>query len=176
MFDCSHSKPILTEIYEEYHTHTTAEKPSVLDYGCNEDCPKGYDVIYSVKELQHSPQPLFKKRVKSIVEALNENGLALLHAPYFIDEDHFTKTQEAIYYLTKEDFVAVVEEAGGKVVAYNHKYDLIGGGIKNCIYIVSKSQKSIFKRMLNHTEPQHWSDIFPSGDFTKETKDATKVE
>jgi len=134
------------------------------------DCPKGYDVIFSLIVLQHNRPELMKKCVKSIVEALNADGLAMLHAPYYIEKVHHSDTVMEMNYITKDDFLKCVEEAGAKVIAYNEKYDLCGGGIKNCIYIISKSEKSIFKRLLNHREPEHWSDIFPSGDFTVETK------
>jgi hypothetical protein len=109
-----------------------------------------------------------KKCVRSIVDALNSDGLAILHAPYFIPVVHRSEEIMEMNYITKEEFVATVEEAGAKVIAYNHKFDLCGGDIKNCIYIVSKSEKSIVKRMFNHVEPEHWGDICPSGDFTKE--------
>jgi len=134
------------------------------------ECPKGYDVIYSLLTLQHNRPSLMKKCVRSIVEALNTDGLAILHAPYYMEKVHPSETLMEMYYLPKDEFVKTVEEAGAKVIAYNEKYDLCGDNIKNCIYVVSKSNKSIFKRMLNHKEPEHWSDIFPSGDFTKETK------
>jgi 2-polyprenyl-3-methyl-5-hydroxy-6-metoxy-1,4-benzoquinol methylase len=140
------------------------------------ECPQGYDVIFSLIVLQHNRPELMKKCVKSIVEALNPDGLAMLHAPYFIETVHQSDTVMEMNYLTKDDFVKTVEESGGKVIAYNEKYDLCGGGIKNCIYVISKSQKSIFKRMLNHIEPEHWSDIHPSGTILPETKDKDVVE
>ena len=202
------SVAILKEIYEEYHTHTTKEKPRVLDYGCGVgrlmkawgdcegcdispdhlaiakhmlpeatlhlvepgECPKGFDVIFSLIVLQHNRPELMKKCVRSIVDALNSDGLAMLHAPYFISVVHRSEEIMEMNYVPKDEFVKVVEEAGAKVIAYNEKYDLCGGGIKNCIYIISKSEKPIFKRMLNHVEREHWSDIYPSGDFTVETK------
>ena len=134
------------------------------------ECPKGYDVIFSLIVLQHNRPELLKKCVKSIVEALNDDGLAMLHAPYYIQTVYQSDEIMEMNYIPKDEFVKTVEEAGAKVIAYNEKFDLCGGDIKNCIYVVSKSNKSIFKRMLNHTEPEHWSDIYPSGDFTKETK------
>jgi SAM-dependent methyltransferase len=140
------------------------------------ECPKGFDVIFSLIVLQHNRPELMKKCIKSIVEALNPDGLAMLHAPFYIRNVHRSEEVMEMNYITKDEFLKTVEEAGAKVIAYNDKYDLCGGGIKNCIYVVSKSEKSIFKRMLNHVEPQHWSDIFPSGDFTTETKDPAKVE
>jgi SAM-dependent methyltransferase len=135
------------------------------------ECPKGYDVIYSLLTLQHNRPSLMKKCIKSIVEALNDDGLAMLHAPYYMEKVYPSVETMEMYYLPKDEFVKTVEEAGASVIAYNEKYDLCGDNIKNCIYIVSKSQKSIFKRLLNHKEPQHWTDIHPSGDFTRETKD-----
>jgi SAM-dependent methyltransferase len=137
------------------------------------ECPKGYDVIFSLIVLQHNRPELMKKCVRSIVDALNTDGLAMLHAPYFISVVSQSEEVMEMNYITKDEFVKVVEEAGGKVIAYNEKYDLCGGGIKNVVYVISKSNKSIFKRMLNHKEPEHWSDIFPSGDFTQQ-KDKAK--
>jgi len=127
------------------------------------DCPKGYDVIFSLIVLQHNRPELMKKCVASIVEALNDEGLAMLHAPYYIQTVYQSDEVMEMNFVPKDEFVKVVEEAGAKVIAYNEKYDLCGGGIKNCIYVVSKSKKSIFKRLLNHIEPEHWSDIHPSG-------------
>jgi SAM-dependent methyltransferase len=116
------------------------------------DCPKGFDVIYSLIVLQHNRPILMKKCMRSIVEALNPKGLAMIHAPYFIPRVQHSDEVMEMNYVPKDEMVKEIEAVGGVVLAYDESWDGCGGDIKNLIYVIYKSDKgsSVYKRLLNH--------------------------
>jgi SAM-dependent methyltransferase len=114
------------------------------------ECPVGYDVIYSLIVLQHNRPELMKTCFQNIVKALNPQGIAILHAPYYIQHVCSSDTVMEMNYLPKADVVKAVEEVGGQVLSYNEDNDLCGGDIKNCVYVIYKKVegKVFFKRVL----------------------------
>jgi SAM-dependent methyltransferase len=125
------------------------------------DCPKGFDVIYSLIVLQHNRPALMKKCMRSIVEALNPRGLAIIHAPYFIPIVYQSDEVMEMNYVPKEEMVKEVESAGGVVLAFNESWDGCGGGIKNVIYIIYKSENGsvLYKRVLDTAQRNFWGEM-----------------
>jgi 2-polyprenyl-3-methyl-5-hydroxy-6-metoxy-1,4-benzoquinol methylase len=101
-------------------------------------CPKGYDIIYSLITLQHCRPNLIKQCVISIIHALNTNGLALLHIPYFIARVHSSDTNMEMNYITQEEVNTICKENGVKILDIDESRDMCGGNIKNCVYIIQK--------------------------------------
>lgn len=125
------------------------------------ECPKGYDVIYSMIVLQHNRPSVMKQCMKSIVEALNPRGLAMIHAPYFIETVYQSDEIMEMNFVPKPEMEEVINQAGGRVLSYDETHDSCGGGIKNCIYIIYKGVDGevFFQRVLNHTEPSRWGEM-----------------
>ena len=73
---CDISKPHL-----EIATKENKNKFILIEPG---ECPKYYDLIYSLIVLQHNHPDLMKQCIYSILDALTINGIAFLHIPYFM--------------------------------------------------------------------------------------------
>ena len=116
------------------------------------ECPKGFDVIYSLNVLQHNRPSLMKKCMRSIVEALNPKGLAMIHAPYFIPRVQHSDTVMEMNYVPKEEMQTEIDAMGGVILGYDERWNGCGGDIKNTIYIIYKSDNGsvVYKRLLNH--------------------------
>ena len=102
------------------------------------ECPKEYDLIFSIMVLQHNRPELMKLCFRSIIEALNTGGLAILHAPYYIHSVKKSDETMEMNYVPKDEIMSLVEEMGAKLLACNEEHDICGGGIKNCIYVINK--------------------------------------
>ncbi len=103
-------------------------------------CPRGFDLIYSVITLQHNRPELMKKCIESICKALNKDGLAFLHVPYFIEQIHRSDELMEMNFITKAEFMEVIKPYCN-LIHTTEKWDLCGGGIKNTCYIIKKANK-----------------------------------
>lgn len=103
-------------------------------------CPKGYDIIYSLITLQHCRHNIIKQCIISILQALNANGIALLHIPYFMERVQSSDTHMEMNYITQEEVKSICKEASANILDIDESRDMCGGNIKNCVYIIQKLQ------------------------------------
>jgi SAM-dependent methyltransferase len=104
------------------------------------DCPYGYDLIYSIITLQHNRPELMKKCIESICKALNKDGLAFLHIPYFIEKINRSDDLMEMNYISKTEFMEVIKPYCD-LIHTTEKWDLCGGGIKNVCYVIKRCTK-----------------------------------
>jgi len=103
------------------------------------DCPGGYDIIFSLIVLQHNRPSLMEKCFTNILRALNTNGIAVLHAPYYIQAVHHSDSVMEMNYLPIETVASIAQREGAIILGCNKDRDMCGGEIKNCTYIIKKN-------------------------------------
>jgi len=89
----------ISEPHLEIATKENPNKFILIEPG---ECPKNYDLIFSLIVLQHNHPDLMKKCIYSILESLNINGIAFLHIPYFTPYMHNVSGLMEMHFLSKE--------------------------------------------------------------------------
>lgn len=106
-------------------------------------CGTKLDLIITFIVLQHNRPKLMRQYIKSLLEALNDGGVAILHIPYEIP--NYNESLEAenpevmeMHCLPITDVENLVKSSNCRIVDIDYKHDKCGGDIKNCIYIITK--------------------------------------
>jgi 2-polyprenyl-3-methyl-5-hydroxy-6-metoxy-1,4-benzoquinol methylase len=100
------------------------------------------DLIVTFIVLQHNRPTLMKTYVKSLLDALNTDGIAILHIPYEIPgyiSDGFTgHEQMEMHCVPVKEIEKITRSGGCKMLEIDYSNDKCGGNIKNCIYVIQK--------------------------------------
>jgi len=97
---------------------------------------KPYDFIYSILTLQHSPPDIIEYIVDKCCQILKQNGIAILHIPYWIENYHIPSTTTAIdmYYVEKEKIYNICSKRN--IVVQEEMEANVDNGVHGCYYIL----------------------------------------
>lgn len=104
------------------------------------------DIIYSIIVLQHNRPPLMKQYIRLLLHTLSDNGLAILHAPYHIDNYTFDNERYKgriameMHCVARKEVKQIIQECGCVLLGMDD-LDRCGGNILNTTYIIHKQVK-----------------------------------
>jgi len=101
------------------------------------NCPKYYDLIYSLIVLQHNHPEMMKKCIYSILDSLTLKGIAFLHIPYSVPPMKNVNGIMEMNGLSKEEINEVISFQNCKLLkCFDVK--MCGPDISDAIFIIQR--------------------------------------
>lgn len=101
------------------------------------NCPKYYDLIYSLKVLQYNHPEIMKKCIYSILDSLTLKGIAFLHIPYCVPVIKNLNGIMEMNALTKEEINEIISFQNCKLLKC-FDVNMCGPDISDAVYIIKR--------------------------------------